>query len=90
MGFVVFLDILGHEHVIYHNVLGIFHPEVAYLLIVGIHRIMIRTDQIPQSCGDTYIVCVCLVSRYQIDQFYPFSVSPIIFYAGGRYKLLNQ
>ena len=31
MGFVVFLDILGHEHVIYHNVLGIFHPEVAYL-----------------------------------------------------------
>ena len=51
---------------------------------------MIHTDQIPQSCGDTYIVCVCLVSRYQIEQFDPFSVSPIIFYAGGRYKLLNQ
>ena len=33
---------------------------------------------------------MCLVSRYQIDQFYPFSVSLIIFYAGGRYKLLNQ
>ena len=51
---------------------------------------MIHTDQIPQSCGDTYIVCVCLVSRYQIDQFYPVSVSLIIFYAGGRYKLLHQ
>ena len=59
-------------------------------IIIGIHRIMIHTDQIPQSCGDTYIVCVCLVSRYQIDQFYPLSVSLIIFYAGGRYKLLNQ
>ena len=58
--------------------------------IIGIHRIMIHTDQIPQSCGDTYIVCVCLVSRYQIDQFYPVSVSLIIFYAGGRYKLLHQ
>ena len=39
--------------------------------IIGIHRIMILTDQIPQSCGDTCIVCVCLVSRYQIDQFSP-------------------
>ena len=59
-------------------------------LIIGIHRIMIHTDQIPQSCGDTYIVCVCMVSRCQIDQLHPFSVSLIIFYAGGRYKLLNQ
>ena len=56
-------------------------------LIIGIHRIMIHTDQIPQSCGDTCIVCV---SRYQMVQFYPFSVSPNIFYTGGRYKLLNQ
>ena len=31
MGFVVFLDILRHEHVVYHNFLGIFRPEVAYL-----------------------------------------------------------
>ena len=31
MGFVVFLDILGHEHVIYHNFLGVFHPDVATL-----------------------------------------------------------
>ena len=66
-----------------------FSPRSS-VLIIGIHRIMIHMDQIPQSCGDTYIVCVCLVSRYQIDQFYPFSVSPIIFHAGGRYKLLNQ
>ena len=89
MGFVVFLDILGHEHVIYHNFLGVFSPRRSEF-IIGIHRIMIHTDQIPQSCGDTYIVCVCLVSRYQIDQFYPVSVSLIIFYAGGRYKLLHQ
>ena len=66
-----------------------FSPRSS-VLTVGIHRIMIHMDQIPQSCGDTYIVCVCLVSRYQIDQFYPLSVSLIIFYAGGRYKLLNQ
>ena len=99
-GVCCFLDILRHEHVcmyvIYHNIsqfLGVFRPDVSYSnsdLIIGIHRIMIHTDQIPQSCGDTYIVCVCLVSRYQIDQFYPFSVSLIIFYAGVRYKLLNQ
>ena len=31
MGFVVFLDILRDEHVIYHNFKGLFHPEVAYL-----------------------------------------------------------
>ena len=66
-----------------------FSPRSS-VLIIGIHRIMTHTDQIPQSCGGTYIVCVCLVSRYQMDRFYPFSVSPSIFYAGGRYKLLNQ
>ena len=66
-----------------------FSPRSS-VLIIGIHRIMTHTDQIPQLCGGTYIVCVCLVSRYQMDRFYPFGVSPNIFYAGGRYKLLNQ